>query len=311
MKTLKFVCILLSVLVVLLSAGFVWLLLQSNQHIAQLEKNAQELSASAQTLQQNAQALSSDAQALSSNAQTLSSNAQTLEQNAQELAQNAAEALNAAQTDLSEYKLYKNIISQDEVEKTLFGQPISEERNGEYRIGVKTAIDGDFHAELTIYQAQDKEYVEVFSCPAVIGKNGPGKQSEGDVKTPLGTWTIGEAYGINDDPGAQVPYTKITDDMYWCATGSNGKNYNTLIYRSDDPDADYSEDEHLIDYPGVYNYLLYLGYNAPGAPYAGNAIFLHCWRGPDSPTGGCVAVSEEDMIKILQTVTPGTAVTIY
>ena len=211
----------------------------------------------------------------------------------------------------AQYKLYKNVISQDEVEKTLFGQPISPERDGEYRIGVKTAVDGDFHAELTIYKAQGGSYVEVFSCPAVVGKNGPGKQSEGDVKTPLGTWTIGEAYGILDDPGSLLPYTKVTDDMYWCASGLNGMNYNRLVYKSDDPDADYSEDEHLIDYPVVYNYLLDLGYNAPGAPYAGNAIFLHCWRGPDSPTGGCVGVAEESMITILRTVTPGTSVTIY
>ena len=211
----------------------------------------------------------------------------------------------------SDYKLYKNIISQDEVEQTLFGQPISEERNGEYRIGIKTAVDGDYHAELTIYQAQDGKYVEVFSCDAVVGKNGPGKQSEGDVKTPLGTWTIGEAYGIKEDPGSLLPYTQITDDMYWCATGSNGLNYNTLLYKSEHPDWDYSEDEHLIDYDVPYAYLLDLGYNAAGAPYAGNAIFLHCWRGPDTPTGGCVGVSEESMIEILRTVTPGTSVTIY
>lgn len=211
----------------------------------------------------------------------------------------------------SKFKMYKNIISQDEVENTLFGQKISKDRNGEYRIGIKTAIDGDFHAELTIYQAKDGKYEKVFNCPAVVGKNGPGKQSEGDTKTPLGTWTIGEAYGINDDPGCTVPYTKVDDDMYWCATGSNSKKYNTLIKRSEDPNADYTEDEHLIDYPIVYNYLLDLGYNRAGAPYAGNAIFLHCWRGPDSPTGGCVAVSEENMIKILQTVVPGTSVTIY
>lgn len=211
----------------------------------------------------------------------------------------------------SHFKMYKNIISQEEVEKTLFGQKISEERNGEYRIGIKTAIDGDFHAELTIYKAENGTYKSVFNCPAVIGKNGPGKQSEGDTKTPLGTWVIGKAYGIKDDPGSIVPYTKVTDDMYWCATGSNAKKYNTLIYRSDDPNADYSEDEHLIDYPIVYNYLLDLGYNQAGAPYAGNAIFLHCWRGENSPTGGCVGISEENMIKVLQTVPVGTAVTIY
>lgn len=213
--------------------------------------------------------------------------------------------------DNSHYKRYKNIISQEEIEKTVFKQPISTSRNGEYRIGIKCAIDGDFHAKLTVYQAKDGKYEEVFSCPAVVGKNGPGKQSEGDTKTPLGTWTIGEAYGINDDPGSKIKYTKVTEDMYWCATGSNGKNYNKLIYKSDNPDADYSEDEHLIDYPVVYNYLLDLGYNAACAPYVGNAIFLHCWRGENSPTGGCVGISEENMIKVLQTITPGTSVTIY
>ena len=34
---------------------------------------------------------------------------------------------------MAQYKLYKNIISQDEVEETLFGQPISPDRDGEYR----------------------------------------------------------------------------------------------------------------------------------------------------------------------------------
>ena len=221
------------------------------------------------------------------------------------------ETLKQQVSSFSQYKLYKNIISQDEVEKTLFGQPISTERNGEYRIGVKTAVDGDYHATLTVYQAQNGKYAEVFSCEALVGKNGPGKQSEGDVKTPLGTWTIGEAYGIKADPGCKVPFTQITDDMYWCATGSNGLNYNHLLYKSEHPDWDYSEDEHLIDYPIRYAYLLDLGYNAACAPYAGNAIFLHCWKEPDYPTGGCVAVSEESMIKILQTITPGTSVTIY
>ena len=213
--------------------------------------------------------------------------------------------------DNSRYKHYRNVISQDEVERILFKQPISEERNGEYRIGIKTAIDGDYHAILTVYKAENGKYNQIFSCPAVVGKNGPGKQSEGDVKTPLGTWEIGEAYGICDNPGSLVPYTKVNDDMYWCASGANGKKYNTLIYRSEDPEADYSEDEHLVDYPIVYNYLLNLGYNRAGAPYAGNAIFLHCWRGPDSPTGGCVGISEENMIRVLQTVTPGSSVTIY
>ncbi|GEM_PF-4295849 len=54
-------------------------------------------------------------------------------------------ALIGMKVNESHYKMYKNIISQDEVEQTLFGQPISQARNGTYRIGIKTAIDGDFH----------------------------------------------------------------------------------------------------------------------------------------------------------------------
>lgn len=44
---------------------------------------------------------------------------------------------------IKDYKLYKNVISQDEVEHTLFGQPISAERNGEYRIGRHPRHSGD------------------------------------------------------------------------------------------------------------------------------------------------------------------------
>ena len=66
-----------------------------------------------------------------------------------------------------------------------------------------------------------------------------------------------------------------------------------------------------MDYPIRYKYILDLGYNKAGAPYAGNAIFLHCWKDENYPTGGCVAISDESMEKVLQTVTPGTSVTIY
>ena len=212
---------------------------------------------------------------------------------------------------LAQFKRYKNILTQDQVEQTLFGQPVSAQRNGEYRIGVKTADDGDWHAVLTLYQVQEGRYVPLLVCPAVIGRNGAGKQAEGDGKTPLGTWQVGQAYGILEDPGCTLPYTRITEDLYWCATGANGLWYNRLISAADDPEGDRSEDEHLIDFGPCYHYLLDLGYNAAGVPYAGNAIFLHCWASPDGPTSGCVAIAESDLEQILTAITPGTTITIY
>lgn len=119
------------------------------------------------------------------------------------------------------YMTNNDICTQDEYEQTLFGQPISKERDGEIRLGIKCTQGSD--AQLTIYKAEDGKYISIFSCPAKIGKNGPGKHAEGDTKTPLGTWVIGEAYGIKENPGSLLPYTQVTDDMYWCATGSNAK----------------------------------------------------------------------------------------
>ena len=80
---------------------------------------------------------------------------------------------NASAENSEGYLTDKNICTQDEYEKTLFGQPISKERNGEMRLGIKCTHDS--YAELTIYEAQDGKYVSIFSCTAMIGKNGPVK----------------------------------------------------------------------------------------------------------------------------------------
>ena len=181
-------------------------------------------------------------------------------------------------------------------------------RDGEFRIGIK-CVEG-IHAELTVYRAENGRYQEVLQCPAVIGMNGPCKQASGDNRTPLGTWTVGAAFGIKEDPGSVIPYTQVTEDHYWRGDGGSPK-YNTMVRRSEFPDEDYSDDEHIIEYGSVYNYILDMGFNKPCAPYVGSALFLHCWRGPNQGTHGCVAVAEENMVKILQTITPGTSITIY
>ena len=77
------------------------------------------------------------------------------------------------------YITNNDICTQDEYEETLFGQPISKERDGEIRLRIKCT--SDIYAEITIYEAQDGKYVPIFNCPAVIGENGPGKHAEGGI----------------------------------------------------------------------------------------------------------------------------------
>ena len=203
---------------------------------------------------------------------------------------------------------FKKVYEQEQIETILFEQPLDPARDGEYRIGIKCT--GGVHAILTVYVAKNRRYEPVLQCPATIGRNGPCKQAEGDSRTPLGSWVCGQALGIKPDPGSKIPYTQVTEDMYWRGDGSDPL-YNTLVYKSDAPEKDYSKDEHLIEYGIPYHYILDMGYNAGRAPYAGSAIFLHCWEGPDHGTHGCVGVEEENMVKILQTIAPGTVITVY
>ena len=195
-------------------------------------------------------------------------------------------------------------------EQLLFGGVLPAGYEGMYRIGVR--CDSEKHkCCLTVYRARNRRYETVFSCNGIIGANGTGKIAEGDMKTPLGTYVIGAAYGIKDDPGSRVPYVKITKDMYWRGD-SECDDYNTLAYADNLPEnTDFSHDEHLIEYAGSYNYLIDIGYNTCRAPYAGSAVFLHCIADGKTTTSGCIAIMETDMIRVLRTVTIGTQITIY
>ena len=62
------------------------------------------------------------------------------------------------------------------------------------------------------------------------------------------------------------------------------------------------DSEHIVDYEYQYQYCLNISFNEEGTPGRGSAIFLHCF-GPLKPyTGGCVAIPENLMKLVMQTV---------
>jgi L,D-peptidoglycan transpeptidase YkuD (ErfK/YbiS/YcfS/YnhG family) len=61
----------------------------------------------------------------------------------------------------------------------------------------------------------------------------------------------------------------------------------------------------------IYDLIVPLGYNdEPVIPGKGSCIFIHIARPTYSPTGGCVALSQEDLLEILKTVDKNTLVNI-
>jgi len=135
---------------------------------------------------------------------------------------------------------------------------------------------------------------------AVCGREGLGKEREGDMKTPEGDFGIITAFGLKDNPGTGLPYLEVTRDLYCC--DEDGPEYNRFVRHA-------CSGEHMSDYVPMYNYGLFIDYNKDGRYPLGSAIFVHVKS--DKPyTSGCVAVSEPVMERLLRLLHPGARVVI-
>ena len=147
-------------------------------------------------------------------------------------------------------------------------------------------------------------WTEIISTPGYVGKKGmiaDEDRYEGCGRTPIGRYHFTMAFGIAPDPGCSMPYTEVTDDLYWSSDATEGGHYNEMVSIYDYPDLDCSNSEHLIDYPVHYKYCLNISFNEEHTLGRGSAIFLHC-NGSNPYTAGCVAVPEDKMVDILQNV---------
>ena len=152
---------------------------------------------------------------------------------------------------------------------------------------------GGSDATVSFHEKKNGLWTEVASTYGYVGRNGVGKTVEGDKKTPLGTYNLTTPFGIKDDPGAKMSYTKVTQYHYWCGASSS-KYYNQLCDSRVNGRAATSSDEKLINYGRAYYYCMFIDYNAAGVAHKGSCIFLHC-IGSNKYTAGCVAIPEEYM----------------
>ncbi len=143
---------------------------------------------------------------------------------------------------------------------------------------------------------------------AWLGSDGLSSHpSESRSATPIGSFTLTQAFGRNADPGTALPYTQTTPADWWIS--QPGALYNTrqrctsgCAFTSGAPN------EHLYDTIPYYRYAVVIDYNtrnAPGGvrPDAGSAFFLHVTVG--APTQGCVSIDQDQLVGLLRWLTPG------
>ena len=186
---------------------------------------------------------------------------------------------------------------------------LGKEQNAE-QLFVVAGVGGTT-ATVSMHEKDAKgNWKQIMTTPGFIGKNGLGKEQEGDGKTPVGIFHFNRAFGIAEDPGCALDYHQVSEDDYWSGDQRKDFQYNKLVSIKDLPELDTQESEHIVDYPTHYQYCLNISYNEHGTPGLGSAIFLHCFD-PEKPyTGGCVAIPKEQMVTVMQRVRPDCVVVI-
>ena len=139
---------------------------------------------------------------------------------------------------------------------------------------------------------------------AVIGKNGfaPAEEKrEGDGKTPSGIYPLTMTFGYDANIRTKMPYRQALVYDIW-VDDPQADDYNRWTKIQETKAASYEMMKREDD---QYKYGVVIEYNTdPVIKGNGSAIFLHIWKGEALPTAGCVAVSEENIIKIIEWLDP-------
>jgi L,D-peptidoglycan transpeptidase YkuD (ErfK/YbiS/YcfS/YnhG family) len=142
---------------------------------------------------------------------------------------------------------------------------------------------------------------------AHVGADGLSTQaSEYRSATPIGSFTLTQAFGHYANPGTALPYLHTNANDWWISQA--GPLYNThqrcssgCAFRRGAPN------EHLYYETPYYNYAVVIDYNTRNAPGgvrqgAGSAFFLHVTDG--AATAGCVAIGQSKLISLLRWLRP-------
>ena len=131
-----------------------------------------------------------------------------------------------------------------------------------------------------------------------VGKLGIKKlKKEGDLATPRGLFKLGLLYfrgDRNKSLRTKISKKKIKKNMGWC-DDIRSKKYNQEIRFPYKYHA-----EKLYRRDSLYDIFINIKSNSnPTIKGKGSAIFLHLTNKNFKPTKGCVAISKNDLLKIL------------
>lgn len=136
---------------------------------------------------------------------------------------------------------------------------------------------------------------ENIECTGFVGSGGVGeKQGEDDNITPLGLYSIGDAFYTEQQPVTWLNTFRITENTYWINDPESSM-YNQKV--EGEHNKDWNTAHHMIENTG-YKYGCVINYNTnPIEKGKGSAVFVHCGL---NETNGSIALQESDMLAYLE-----------
>lgn len=167
-------------------------------------------------------------------------------------------------------------------------------------IHIQTKSSNDIQGKMVCYERKEASWLPEGDLTAVVvGKNGittPETKKEGDGRTPAGLYRIGMAFGYAENAETKLEYKKVTKEDLW-VDDEKSPDYNRLVKA---PTLAKSF-EVMRRKDDAYKLGTVIEYNTdPIVPGKGSAIFMHLWSGPKKPTAGCVAMSEESIVRLFR-----------
>ena len=148
-----------------------------------------------------------------------------------------------------------------------------------------------------------------FTFKCCFGLKGLTKtKNEGDKKTPIGTFSLGNLFyraDKHEKPTTDLTCIRIDKKMGWCDDLTNKKFYNKLIRVNSKVKH---EKLYRADYK--YDFLIPINYNKKRILEKGSAIFIHLTKNYQ-PTAGCVGLRKKDLLILLKLINKKTKIKIY
>jgi L,D-peptidoglycan transpeptidase YkuD (ErfK/YbiS/YcfS/YnhG family) len=146
--------------------------------------------------------------------------------------------------------------------------------------------------------------------PAFVGANGMAPEThDGEMKTPMGIYTLDFAFGTAPNPGGGLQYVQVGADHWWDGD-MKSPTYNTMqvCKKAQCPfDTDPASGTENLKIP-QYVHAVVMGVNKARVPGNGGAFFLHATDG--GATAGCVAIDDGTLVEIMRWLRPGALIAI-